>query len=282
VLRDLLSLAAALAVLSCAARAGAYCRTTTADVPPGYDPTATGCITEGTPVSWTAMPVSYELHQTASKQVSLAQAAPIFDAAFASWRTVSCSTGNGAPTPPSLSFTVLAPTSAEFVQCPADAQACQVAEAKGPHQILFRDDAWPYDDTANTIALTTVTFGVDTGEIFSANMEINSHDFRFSTADSPPSGEYALAAVARHEAGHFIGLAHSQVRSATMYAFYTPSMTTLTSDDIEGVCAIYPPGHGCSCAMEGRTSGTPAIGAVAVVLAAAGARRRRTAARRVS
>src|SRR5262245_57709767 len=119
--RALLPLAVLVATLSFAARAGAYCRTTTVAIPASYDPTALGCITQGTPIAWPSMPVTYELHQAASVQVSLAEATPIFDAAFASWREVSCSAG-GATGHPSLSFETLAPTDAAFVQCAADAQ----------------------------------------------------------------------------------------------------------------------------------------------------------------
>lgn len=273
--RALLPFLSLAATLSLAGQAGAYCRTTTAAIPAGYDPTKLGCITDGTPVAWPAMPVTYELNQAASVHVSFAEAAPIFDAAFASWQQVSCS-AEDASKHPSLSFETLAPTDAAYVSCPADAEACEEAEARGPHQILFRDDAWPYDDTANTIALTTITFGLTTGHILSANMEINSHDFELSTADPPPVGQVALPAIARHEAGHFIGLAHSQEHTAAMYAFYSPGMESLTQDDIDGVCAVYPPASGCSCSTEGRADGLPASGVAAVALAVAAARRSRS------
>lgn len=273
--RALLTLPALAAALSFTPDAGAYCRTTTAPVPPSYDPTVLGCITDGVPIAWPSMPVTYELHRAASMYVTLAEAAPIFDAAFAAWREVSCSAG-GVSGHPSLSFETLAPTDAEYVNCAPDAEACQQAEAHGPHQILFRDDAWPYDDPTATIALTTVTFGLDTGHILSANMEINSYKFpHLATVDPPPAGEISLAAIARHEAGHFIGLAHSQHETAAMYAFYAPNMTSLTQDDIDGVCAAYPPSSGCSCSASGLPGGAPACGALAVGLAAVALRRRR-------
>jgi MYXO-CTERM domain-containing protein len=267
----LLPVAALVAALSFSAPAGAYCRTTTVPVPPDYDPTVAGCITEGTPLAWPSMPVTYELNQAASKQVSFAEAAPIFEAAFQAWQDVMCPMGGH----PSLSFDTLAPTDAAFVPCAPDAQACEEAEAHGPHQILFRDDAWPYNDTANAIALTTVAFGEDSGHILSANMEINSHDFSLSTLASPPAGAIALSAIARHEAGHFIGLAHSQVPTAAMFRSYSADMESLTQDDIDGVCAIYPPASGCSCSAEGREDGGPALATAAVVLALVAARQRR-------
>ena len=39
--------------------------------------------------------------------------------------------------------------------------------------ILFHDEVWPYQGTSNTLALTTLTFNTDTGEIYDADMEIN-------------------------------------------------------------------------------------------------------------
>lgn len=263
------------AVLALASPAGAFCRTTTVAVPPGYDPTQSGCITQGTAIAWPSLPVTYELHRSASSQISLSDATPIFEAAFASWSQVSCP---GSGKHPALSFDTLAPIDAPFDACGEDAQACETAEAHGPHQIIFRDDAWPYDDPFNTIALTTVTFGLETGHILSANMEINSHQWSLSPDDPAPAGEIALPAIARHEAGHFIGLAHSQESTAAMYAFYSPDMMSLTADDIDGICTIYPPASGCSCSMERSEGGALTLGAAGVALAAVAARRRRRAA----
>jgi Matrixin len=278
------ALAVALAVTAHAAPAAAYCRTTTVSIPAGYDPTVSGCITEGVPIAWPSMPVTYELNQAASTQISLADAQPIFDAAFASWAAVTCGGaeagaggGAGGGARPALSFDALAPIDAPYDSCPDDAEACEQAEAAGPHQIIFRDGGWPYDDVANTIALTTVTFGTDDGHVFSANMEINSYDFHFSTSATPPMGYVSLGAVARHEAGHFIGLAHSQIDTATMYAFYQPGMIGLTQDDVDGVCVIYPPSTGgcaCSAVSRSRADGGLGIGAGVVALAALARRRR--------
>jgi MYXO-CTERM domain-containing protein len=273
-----LSIAVSVASLAIAAPAGAYCRTTTAPVPANYDPTMHGCITEGSPLYWPSMPVTYELNVGASKQVTLDQALPIFEAAFDAWDQVSCSATD--PTDhPSLSFQVLAPTDAGFTPC--SDQTCEEAEADGPHQIIFRDDDWPYDDNANTIALTTVTFGADSGHIRASNMEINSHDHTISVVDPPPSNAISLSAIARHEAGHFVGLAHAQVDTAVMYAYYQPSVMSLTGDDIDGICAIYPPAtpstsSGCACSVGRDTSDRGSYAAVGAAIAFVAIAARRT------
>ena len=56
---------------------------------------------------------------------------------------------------------------------------------------------------------------------------------------------FDLVTVAAHEIGHALGLAHSGVLDATMYAFHTGLDRTLAADDIAGIQALYGgPGDG--------------------------------------
>lgn len=48
-----------------------------------------------------------------------------------------------------------------------------------------------------------------------------------------------LQTVALHEIGHSLGLAHSNVSSAIMYAYYGGSRRALAQDDIDGIRVIY-------------------------------------------
>src|SRR5205823_3150906 len=73
--------------------------------------------------------------------------------------------------------------------------------------------------------------------------------------DDPQKVQYDLQAILTHEAGHFIGIAHSPDANAVMYASYNPGSTTqrtLTDDDIGVVCEIYPPNSGVACNTEPR------------------------------
>jgi hypothetical protein len=59
-----------------------------------------------------------------------------------------------------------------------------------------------------------------------------------------PSDGYDYLSIMTHEAGHFLGLAHSADEDATMFARYLPGRTKmrdLMRDDVEGICAVYPP-----------------------------------------
>lgn len=49
-----------------------------------------------------------------------------------------------------------------------------------------------------------------------------------------------LASVAVHELGHALGLAHSSVSNAVMYAYYTGMRRDLAADDIQGIQSLYP------------------------------------------
>jgi hypothetical protein len=274
---------AGVGVVAVPCTSGAFCRTTTLPIPAGYDPTATGCLTAGTSLAWPQMPVTYQIEAEASAQVSLALATPIFDRSFAKWAAAEC-TGADASQPPALSFQDLGPTDAGYASC--DAGPCGFTAQTAPHVVIFRDDAWPYNDPSNTLALTTVTFGEDTGHIYAADMEINSHEHTISTAVPPPMGAYSLEAIATHEAGHFIGMAHSQIDTAVMFARYQPDAVTLTQDDVDGVCAIYPQtapksgGGGCRVASV-DTGGTRPDGrapwGLALLLVLVASRRERRA-----
>jgi hypothetical protein len=235
-------------LLTAAADVGAFCRTTTSQVPAGYNPAVYGCWQEGTPVAWTSGRVAYSLSAAASRQISLEDATRAAHQAFAAWDDAQCSTM--VPTGPNVQAYDNGPVSAEAAASDCGLNQCDATYHDSRHVIVFRDDDWPYNDTANTLALTTVTFGVDSAEIFDADIEINSAQHKLTVDEPPPSGTYDLQAILTHEAGHFFGLAHATDTGSIMYAFYKPGALTLTQDDVEGVCAVYAPlqpAAGCTC-----------------------------------
>jgi hypothetical protein len=185
----------------------------------------------GTELFWESPCVGFSMQQDASSQVSLAVATDIFEKAFEVWQNVDCGGGKH----PRIRAVNLGP-----VECNAHEYNKKAGNA---NIILFQDKTWPHVGGGSTLALTTVTYNVDTGEIYDADMELNSANVTFTMDDK--TVKYDLASIAAHETGHFLGLSHSTMGSATMYSDYTPGSTQLREldvDDIAAICAAYPPG----------------------------------------
>lgn len=230
-----LALSVVAAALLPARPALAYCRT--ASCKPNF--TGQRCVPAqlsdcdletSKPLFWQTPCVTYSLQEDASALVDFATVKQTMKAAFAKWQAASCADGT-----PRILVTEGAPASCtkhEYNQTHGNANL-----------IVFRDGSWPYEGSSNTLALTTVTYNLDTGEIYDADMELNSADNNLTTSDTQV--EFDLLSILTHETGHYLGLAHSESADATMYPAYQPGnleLRTLSDDDIAGICAIYPPG----------------------------------------
>jgi hypothetical protein len=281
-LQKLAGLSTAGLVFLQAAPSHAFCLTHTCDPKTEdcmYD--TTGCNISGKPLYWASSTVSFDIQQDDSyellpdgtfaldangaKIVSISADAleQVVSNAFERWVNADC----GKETHPSIRLKELPRVACSKPEYNKDQPNANV--------ITFHDSAWPYPSNAqDTLALTTVFFDGDTGEIYDANVEINTNKDKFALA-SPAAGEFDLNAVLTHELGHFLGLSHSSVADATMYSSYAPGMTTLESDDVQAICTSlkpdrqttgdsYTPRHGwsgecgspesgCSCAAVGVT-----------------------------
>jgi MYXO-CTERM domain-containing protein len=230
--------------------AWAFCRTRTVDTPADYNPAYSGCWMPGLPLFWSNACVGYDIQENASEQISYDDAAGDIALAFTRWTSTTCSGSHGTGRV-SIDVRDLGPVACDLVQY----------NENGPNQhvIIFRDHDWPYDDTSNALALTTVTFDIDTGEIYDADMEINTYQYMMSVAPQVPMGGYDFLAIVTHETGHFLGMAHSTDMSATMYARYaagSEAMRLLQEDDIDGICTIYPPDGSRTVATAASPSGS--------------------------
>ena len=221
------------ALLFAPASASAYCRTAAC---PTKDIAWQVCAPEqpsdcGTPLYWANRCVGFTLQKDASVQVSLKDAEAVFQEAFETWMAADCGGGKT----PSISVEYQG-----TVEC--DAQ--EYNKNKGnANIIMFRDDSWPYGNQTTVLALTTVTYNLETSEIYDADMELNSASISGFTL-SDVGSKYDLLSIATHEAGHFLGLAHSLNTDATMFTDYkvgTTFLRDLTADDVNGICAAYPP-----------------------------------------
>ena len=163
----------------------------------------------------------------------------IVDQAFQQWTTADCGTGSA----PSFTVDIFPDVTCKNVT------GSNAYKASGPNANiwLFEDGSWPHNETdaESAIAITSVLFDKFTGEIFDADVELNSHGVEFTTDSAAVKVD--LASVIQHESGHFLGLAHSPDAEATMYATLDPDAgetkkRTLNRDDVDGICVIYPPG----------------------------------------
>jgi hypothetical protein len=239
-----LPLAPALAGWLCAsllaARADAFCRTTTCDPQREADgcDRVDGCATRGLELYWPDACVTYAVQSSGSpaRGVSAFEADQAMRGAFSAWLGVDCQSGGQ----PSMGVIPLGGASCDQVEFNAPVQGR--GGAPNANIVIFRDEEWPYPDEFSVIARTSLTFDPKTGAIFDADIEINSFQNEFSTSEEAISND--LQAVLTHEVGHFLGLDHSEDDRATMrwnYDLANLGARTLSDDDRAGICSIYAP-----------------------------------------
>ncbi len=231
---------AALAALFIVTNVGAFCRTTTCNPNDSTAPNAcqydsNGCPTNGSVLSWPQACVAFSIQKDASplRNITFDTMETVTGDAYNQWSLMDCGGG-------------LVPSIGLVMRSPVDCDAVEYNRIPGQPNAniwMFRDQEWPYG-SVGTLALTTVSFDAITGEILDADVELNSAQENITVGDV--GIDFDLASIVQHESGHTLGLAHSPVKAATMYAQYTPGEVlkrSLSADDIAGICAIYPPGQ---------------------------------------
>ncbi|HEX7669662.1 MAG TPA: matrixin family metalloprotease, partial [Polyangiaceae bacterium] len=155
-------------------------------------------------------------------------------AAFAKWASADCGGGRH----PSFDLTDTDELYGKAV-CGEPGFSLKTANAS---VWAFRDGSWPYGSRDREIAITLIQAELSTGRIFDADVQINSFGNDITTTNVNPQAD--LESIVTHEAGHFLGLAHSLDPDSTMNAFYSRTTTrirTLGADDEAAICAAYPP-----------------------------------------
>ena len=133
-------------------------------------------------------------------------------------------------------------------------------------------DCWPEAYGDKTIALTTTTYDVKTGQLYDADIELNASVFFFTTVDSPScrAGTESVNCVAydvqntvTHEAGHLLGLDHTPDSRSVMYPkapIGELGKRTLDTGSLAFVCAAYPKGAASTDCTSGTSGGTSTKG----------------------
>jgi len=242
VLAALLAAAGALVVLA-PGEASAFCRSTTCrstgDSDCGKDDD--GCPTKGARLFWPSSCISYACNEVGTQFLDPVDTRAAIKKTFQAWTDVKCPDGRTA----SMAFQEREPVSCKKSEYNKEKPNLNV--------VLFQDDDWRYRGIDGTLAKTSVTYNDETGEIYDADIEVNTAFNKITLSDTRP--EYDLQAILTHEVGHFIGVAHSADSTAVMYASYSPgslAQRQLSPDDIDAVCAIYPPESGVACLVEPR------------------------------
>lgn len=128
--------------------------------------------------------------------------------------------------------------------------------------VMWRDVEWPYAD--RVVGLTSLSFEPDTGFLADADIELNGADYKFGMDGAADS--YDVQQAVTHEVGHVLGLGHSELEAAVMYASAGPGAVdkrTLHADDIAGIAASHPADSppeetgGCDLTAEPTTFAEP-------------------------
>jgi len=260
------SLTVALAAIAVPDGASAFCRMTTEG---GAQVGDSACVEEGAPLEWANPCLSYAIDSRGSQWMSNEDVEEAIDLAFKSWEDVDCG-----GSPPNLIFKPLQPSTCKRAEYNCSGNVNTIAFLDP-----WKDECSDPDDPGydrNAFAVTIVWHDTRTGEILDADMMVNDQlSSRFNAggpyAICPETGctgnDADLQSIVTHEAGHFIGIGHCNPIDAddpndpcvvaTMFSRAeraSVNKRTLAADDIDAVCAIYPPGdldQSCNAAPKG-------------------------------
>jgi len=229
-----------------APRARAFCQARACESPDSVETCEFddhGCASNTAVLRWASSCVTFDVQRDGSPASGLdaERVAEVSGRAFAAWMNADCG-----GEPPSITIGTFGPVACD--------ESRFNRQGKNANIVMFRDESWPYAESIDSYGITFVRFDTETGEIWDADVEINSADFDLGT-DGDGQGT-DLQSILTHEFGHFLGLTHPGLdEGATMSGRWNGEGTdlrTLAQDDVEGICATYPPGRDAPTSCEPR------------------------------
>ena len=282
--------------------ASAWCQMTTRSERPPEDSCLFAEPPDSYPLAWRQRCTSISLSRLGSTSLPEDRIRAVLRRSIDTWEQVECPGGGTT----GLHVEILP----ELNECES---ASHFTDSGNVHSVVFISEGWVDERMHNgdAYAVTLVWHDPRSGAIWDVDMEINEEltgvepgPAMYGECDGVetcPDGIVDLQNVVTHEMGHYFGLAHTPVDTlATMYAMAVSDETlkrTLEPDDIEGLCAIYPPGalpetcdvtprgglnlacerSGCDCGIAGAgpDRSQPAIAMLGLIGMAVALRRRR-------
>jgi Matrixin len=202
---------------------------------------AAGCNAEGYPLYWTSNCLTYGVSELNTSVLGIdgEQFDALVQEAFDVWQGVDC--GNGKHPGFQVQSVGIVGSNGGFT--------CK-AELRANLPVWSLVTRWTRSPRAMAFAGTG--YDKNSGEVFDSDVDFNLA--KFASEVAPENYALVLSKVALHEAGHYLGLAHSKVPNAAMeeeYGAVELVSHDLTQDDIDGICELYPPNADLKCSEPG-------------------------------
>ncbi len=181
---------------------------------------------DGDRVQWYESCFYYTLHEDGAPELEFEQVREAVRESFDVWEDVGCS------------YFYIEETE------PGSCEEVGLNLKKGNSNLLmWRTRSWEVDadHLSSAMALTTVSYNEETGQILDADIEFNAEQFVFGLDGDDRVTD--IRNTATHEIGHMLGLDHTTKREATMNPsaiLGETSKRTLAQDDKDGLCSLYP------------------------------------------